>query len=341
MFEKQAYLGDLIRQRVPLGRLSATGFEEQKCLLCHDHSARAGWKITPEQVFYNCYNCGFHASYEEGTGAFSRWMKELCAANGISEADLQEISATLFFNRAEKTTKEITLESLRKVNLVTPEVKFPARTLQLGSAGHDELQEPIIKYLLDRKVDPLKFYFSTSPELLRRVIIPFWRDDKLIFWQARTIDKDVKPRYKNCALSKDAVIYGFDKLYTYSQEPLFVTEGVFDAESIGGICILGSKLNAAKIELLKRTKRRIIFVVDRDSNGGHLGEAVIDNGWELTFVDPNAEDVNDSVVKFGKIYTVYTLIKNATNKFDPARDQLVELGLELAFSNMRKSKYGN
>lgn len=339
MLTKQAYLGDLIRERVVLGRLSATGFHEQRCQLCNDHSSRAGWRITPDEVFYNCYNCHFHASYEEGTGKFTRWMKELCAANGIKEAELQAISASIFFNKGEPTEREITLESLKKVNLFTPEVKFPSRTLQLGSPGHDELQEPLIEYLLKRRMDPLKFYFSLDPAHLQRIIIPFWRDGKLIYWQSRTILDGVKPRYKNSAVAKDAIIYGFNRLYDYTDLPLFVTEGVFDAESIDGISILGSTLNAAKIELLHKTRRRIIFVVDRDSNGGDLGQHVIEQGWELTFVDQNAEDVNDSVCKFGKIYTMYSLVKNATNKFDTSRDQKLELDLELSFSRMRSSKW--
>lgn len=339
MLSTQSYLGDLIRERVPLGRLSSTGFYEQRCVLCNDHSPRAGWKIEPHEVFYNCYNCGFKASYEEGSGRFNRWIKEVCRANGITDQDLQAISATLFFNKAEKTDKEITLEALKRVNLHTPEVSFPSRTMALGSAGHDEIQELLIQYLLSRRVDPLKFYFSLDPQHLNRVIIPFWRNEKLIYWQSRAIDRSVKPRYRNCSASKDAIIYGFDRLMEYDEAPLFVTEGAFDAESIQGICILGSSLNAAKIELLKKTRRRIIFVVDRDSNGGALGEGVIQHGWELTFVDQEAEDVNDSVQKFGRLYTVYSLMKNATNKNDRARDQQVELGLELAFSNLRRSKY--
>jgi hypothetical protein len=339
MLATQAYLGDLIRDRVVLGRMSATGFAEQRCAICNDHSARAGWKIEPDSVFYNCYNCGFKAWYEEGTGKFSRWMKELCHANGISDSDLQAIGATLFFNKGEATEKEITLDSLKKINLFTPEQAFPDRTLRLGSDSHDELQEPLIEYLLGRRMDPLKFYFSLSPQHLRRVIIPFWRDGKLIYWQSRTIDRDVKPRYKNCSAAKDAIIYGYDRLFSYDEGPLFATEGVFDAESIDGICILGSSLNEAKKELLHKTKRRIIFVVDRDGVGGALGEEVIHEGWELTFVDQNSTDVNDSVQRYGTMYTMYTLMKNATNKNDKSRDQKVELGLELAWTKMRKSKW--
>lgn len=339
MLTTQAYLGDLIRDRIVLGRTSATGFAEQRCAICSDHSPRAGWKIEPDSVFYNCYNCGFKAWYEEGTGKFNRWMKELCRANGIPDSDLQAIGATLFFNKGDATEKEITLDNLKKISLFTPEQSFPDRTLRLGSDGHDGLQEPLIEYLLNRRMDPLKFFFSLDPQHLRRIIIPFWRDGKLIYWQSRTIDRDIKPRYKNCSAAKDAIIYGYDRLFSYDEGPLFATEGVFDAESIEGICILGSSLNEAKKELLHKTKRRIIFVVDRDMVGGALGEEVINEGWELTFVDQNSIDVNDSVQRYGTMYTMYTLMKNATNKNDKSRDQKIELGLELAWTKMRKSKW--
>lgn len=338
MLQSQAFLGDLIRERVQLGRLSGTGFYEHKCRLCNDRSARAGWKIEPDQVFYSCFNCHFRASYEEGTGKFNRWMRELLHANGIIENDLHSITASLFFNRAERTDKEITLDSLQKVKLHTPEVSFPDRTLQLGSAGHDDFQEPLIQYLLDRRVDPLKFYFSLDPSHLRRVIIPFWRDQKLIYWQSRSIDREAKPRYRNCSASKDAIIYGYDKLFEYSDAPLFVSEGAFDAEVIDGICILGSSLNAAKVEILQKTRRRIIFVIDRDSNGADLGDEVIKQGWELTFVDSRADDVNDSVQKFGKLYTLYSLMKNATTKLTKTGAKM-NLDLGLLEAKMRKTQW--
>lgn len=284
-----------------------------------------------------CFNCHSKFRYEEGTGKFSYRLKEILRAFGITDQDLQAISATLFFNKADTTEKEITLESLRKVNLHTPEVAFPSRTMQLGSDGHDELQAPLIEYLLDRKVDPLKFYFSLDPQHLGRVVIPFWRDGRLIFWQSRAIDKTVKPRYRNCSATREAIIYGYDRLFTYSTAPLFCTEGVFDAESVDGIGIAGSTLSPAKIELLHKTRRRIIFVIDRDSNGGDLGKEVLRQGWELTFVDENTEDVNDSVQKYGKLFTVYTLIKNASHT--AGKDPELELGLGLLEAKLRKNKW--
>jgi len=154
------------------------------------------------------------------------------------------------------------------------------------------------------------------------------REGKVIYWQARAIDNDTKPRYLNSPAGRDAVMYGYDRLFTFDPTPLFITEGVFDAISINGICILGSSLNAAKIEVLKRCRRRVIFVIDRDKTGGELGKAVLENGWELTFVDRRAADANESVRMFGLPFTIYSLLKNATDKTNAtASTALLNLGV--------------
>ncbi len=171
--------------------------------------------------------------------------------------------------------------------------------------------------------------------MLRRVIIPYWRDGKLIYWQARTIDPGIKPRYKNPSCAKDAIIFGYDQLHSYEAAPLFVTEGVFDAIPLNGIAIMSAALNAARIEILKRTKRRLIFVIDRDQSGGELGKAVLANGWELTFVDIRAKDINDSIIKFGLPYTAYSLIKNATTKGNMLQSS-ISLNMGLMEARLRR-----
>lgn len=332
---EQKTLSSIIQDKVTLGSISPTGFYNLRCPVCTDHSERGGFKFDGDTTGYSCWNCNSKFKYEEGTGKLSKNAKDILEAFGISREDLRELTSSIFLKQTED--KDISLESVTKVKLHTPEVAFPDRCKPLLSDGHEGLQEPILEYLLNRKIDPLvhTFYFSLDPKMLRRVIIPYWRDNKLIYWQARTIDKDVKPRYRNCEVAKDAVIYGYDQLHSYEVAPLFVTEGVFDAIMVDGISILGSSLNQAKLEILKRTKRRLIFVIDRDQTGGELGKTVLANGWELTFVDIRAADINDSVVKFGLPYTAYSLIKNATTKGNMLQSS-ISLNMGLMEARLRR-----
>jgi DNA primase len=176
------------------------------------------------------------------------------------------------------------------------------------------LQAPLIEYLINRSLDPLVLnaHFSLDPKFLNRVILPCSRDDKIIFWQARTILADVKPRYLSPSVNKDAVLWGYDFLWGDQSKPLFITEGIFDAASINGVALLGSTLNESKLQILNRCRRRKIVVVDRDDRGSALAQLALENGWEITWPAPGAADVNTSVQKFGVLLTTWYLLKQAT-----------------------------
>jgi hypothetical protein len=311
---KHKSLSDIIQSKLSLAPANARGFHDVRCQVCGDTKSRGGFKFDGSTTGYSCYNCGVKFKYEEETGKLSRNARQVLEAFGITPEDLTELRSPMFVEQHEEN--ELTLQSLKQVKLFTPEVALPDGARPIGSAGNEELQLELALYLESRKIDALavRAHYSTDPRYLRRVIIPFYRDGKVIYWQARAIDKDVKRRYINCSSSRDAVMYGYDEIFSGSSLPLFVTEGVFDAISLNGVCILGSSLNEAKIEILKRTRRRIIFVIDRDQTGGSLGQQVLAQGWELSFVDPRVSDANASVVRFGLPYTIYTLLKNSTSK---------------------------
>lgn len=326
---KQKTLEDIIREKIPLGIPNERGFCNVRCAVCNDYQERGGFKFDGDTTGYSCWNCNARFKYEEGTGKLSRNAREILDSFGIKRETLTELTSAIFLNLAEKE-EDISLDTLNKVSTFTPEVAFPDRTHQLLSEGHDELQEPLLKYLLSRHINPIltRLYFSLDPKMLRRVIIPFWRDGKLIYWQARTIDADVKPRYLNCVVKKEAVIYGFDRLFSRDDRPLFSTEGVFDAIPLDGISTIGSKLTEAKIEILKKTRRRLIFVIDRDQTGGELARQVLENGWEITFTDVRTKDINDSITKYGLPFTAYSLVNNATDKADKIKSSIdLEMGL--------------
>lgn len=307
---KQQKLEDLILESIHLSPTS-TGWHVCKCQLCHDYKERGGFKFDQGQVGYSCFNCGKTGKYEEFSGELSKNMRRILNAHGIDDTDINNVINSSFFKKEEATTK-ITLAALTKVNTNTPPTKLPAKSFRLGGVEeHLDIQQKIADYLIDRHVDlDYPFYFSLEERMKDRVIIPFYRNGQLIYWQARSLLDDEKKRYDNAAVSRDAVIFNFDQLQTFNPLPLLVCEGVFDAMMFNGIAILGSKLSDAKLELLSKSNRRLIFVIDKDKNGAHLAEEVLRMGWEITFAPQGASDVNRSVQRFGKAWTARQLIKN-------------------------------
>lgn len=343
---KQKTLQDLIETHVHLGRESATGFRSVRCEACHDHSERAGFKFDGEIVGFSCFNCGAKFRYEENSGKLGSGARRILESFGLTREQLNEVTASSFFNKANES-KEITMEALKpQIKLFTPTIQLPPNSYPLGSDFADELQAPLIEYLVNRCIDPLEVnaHFSTDPKFLNRVIIPCMREGRVIYWQARTILKDVKPRYAAPSISKEAVLWGYDNLWKNYDEPLFVTEGIFDAACINGAALLGSKLNESKLEVFRRCKRRKIVVVDRDANGGALAELALAEGWEITFVSQGVADVNQSVQKYGRLLTIWILLKNATVPTGlKAADGIavkskLELGMQLALAKMTRRK---
>lgn len=318
---KQQRLEELIREKVPLGNADSRGFYSHKCQVCNDYKVRAGFKFEDNTVGFNCWNCSTTARYEEFSGRISRKFRQILQSYGVEDTEISQVVNTAFFKKDDEP-KKLTLASLVKVNTNTPPVKLPPQSFRLGgTTEHIEFQGKLADYLIGRCIDLDKYplYFSTHERFKDRVIIPFYRNGTLIYWQARSIDPTEKKRYDNAVVGREAVMFNMDQLNTFSPLPLFVSEGVFDAAMFDGIAVLGSKLTDAKLELLSKTNRRLVFVIDKDKNGKSFAESVLDAGWEITFVPDGADDINKSVQRFGRSWTAQQLMKNIPKDADVAR----------------------
>lgn len=296
-----------------MGTPNNNGWHPLRCQVCNDHSERAAFIHDGIYTGASCFNCGSKFKYEEGSGDLSSGAKRILEAYGIRRQELDELVGSAFFVKSNEP-KIITLEAMKPtVNLFTPEVPLPPKSHPIGSAEHPELQAPIIKYVHARALDPiaLNVHFSLDLKYLNRVILPCMRDGKIIYWQARAIT-DQKPRYISAGTNKEAVLWGYDNLRGQHDQPLFITEGILDAASVDGVALLGSQLNEAKLQILNRSRRTRVVVIDRDDNGSRLGQLALEHGWEITF-PPDGCDANKSLQQYGKLFTVWTLMKNMTS----------------------------
>ena len=344
---KRVLLRDLIEASVTLGRESEAGFRAVRCQACNDHSERAGFKFDGATTGFNCFNCQAKFIFVDGSTSLSADAKRILNSFGIAPGSLDELTGSGFFVKQPPT--EITVQSLKPtVNLFTPEVALPPQSFALGVAHSEEIQAPLIEYLFGRALDPLVLaaHFSLDRKFLNRVIIPCTRDGKVIYWQARALG-EVRPRYLSPGTNKDAVLWGYDNLFRSVDEPLFITEGIFDAASVAGVALLGSTLNESKLAAINKSRCRKIVIIDRDKNGAVLALLALQNSWEITFPPEGVQDVNASVQKYGLLFTILTLVRNTTipNALKSADGLTVksklELGMQLAMARLSRKKNGN
>lgn len=310
---KQTSLGDVLQRNLHFELVDSRGFHCLKCQVCNDYKVRAGFKIESDVIGYNCWNCGASFRYEEDSGHMSKNARKILSNFGIDETEISSVINSSFFHSEKKTDEKITLKALEKINTQTPTIQLPPLSFKLGEhSDHLDYQLKLVMYLEKRKIDITKypFFYSLEARYINRIIIPFYRQGKLIYWQGRAVDDSENRRFENAMVPREAVMFNMDELTAYSKAPLFVTEGAFDALIVNGLALAGSKLTPAKLELLSKTKRRLIFVIDKDKNGAALARDVLDRGWEITFVPNGADDINKCAQRFGVAWTIVELFKN-------------------------------
>jgi DNA primase len=98
----------------------------------------------------------------------------------------------------------------------------------------------------------------------------------------------------------------------WTRKFVIVTEGPFDAITISGVSILGSEINDIQRELINNLNRQVIVVPDRDAPGEKLINQAIEFGWNVAFPewDSKVEDVADAVLKYGRLFTIQSILKS-------------------------------
>ena len=102
----------------------------------------------------------------------------------------------------------------------------------------------------------------------------------------------------------------------WSRKFVLVTEGPFDAITVSGVSILGSEINDTQRELIDGLGRQVIVVPDRDAPGEKLMNQATEFGWSVAFPewDKTVGDVADAVLKYGRLFTIQSILKTTETK---------------------------
>jgi hypothetical protein len=78
---------------------------------------------------------------------------------------------------------------------------------------------------------------------------------------------------------------------------------------------MSSEVGAGQRLLINQLNKEVIVVPDRDHDGPKIIEQAIEFGWSVSFPSwgDGIKDINDSVKKYGRLYTLYTIVKNSVS----------------------------
>lgn len=281
------------------------------CCINNGHSAdsrgRGGLIINEDEgISYHCFNCGFKTGWQPGRSLTNK-MRNLLLWLGVPDDQINKTALEIIRsnNGAETNVKKIQLP-----NFI--EKALPTECININSLNLTQLENilPIIQYIKDRNLylNDIDFYYSTNINLKNRLIIPFYYNNIITGYTARSI-KHKNPKY--ITVSQPGFVFGLDN-QNDNWKFCIVCEGPIDAIHIKGTSILGSEVSKQQSLLLNSMDKEIIIVPDRDAAGKKLVDQALENNWSVSMPDWDSQinDVNDCVNKYGRLLTLYSIIQS-------------------------------
>lgn len=273
-----------------------------------DTRSRGGLVSNPDgSVTYHCFNCGYKASWQPGR-PFSYKLRKLMTWMFVPDDIINKVALAVLRENEGVEAKEriIELPTFSEISLPEGAVKISELT------EFNKFSLAVLEYMASRSLtlSDTDYYWSPSLGYRDRLIIPFYYENKIVGWTARTVLADKKPKY----LSEVQVgfVYGLDDQH-YEKEFVIVCEGQLDAVYINGCSIGGSEIADTQALLLNRLHKRVIVVPDRDQAGKKLVEEAIARNWAVSMPEWPAgiNDIGDAANKYGRVYALYSIVQAA------------------------------
>jgi len=266
-------------------------------------------------VSYHCFNCGFKTHYRPGFHLTYK-LRKLLQWLGADEKTIKGLQIEAL-RLKENAIESGEVEEHEEITFDEKEYPNDSETLMhwIHNPGKYEKQiagvaEYIINRGLENNLKDLRWSPSRAGNLNQRVIIPFMYKGKFVGYTARAVNNDVKPKYLNNM--QPGYVYNTNE-QNKERKIVIVTEGPIDALKIGGVGINSNMINEAQADLIDSLGKDVIVVPDQDDAGSKVIDTAIEYGWSVAFPEweDGVKDVSDAVDKYGKLYTLWSIINSA------------------------------
>lgn len=296
----------------PNRKHTPSGWSSFNAPCCHhrgnrrDDRKRGGIMLSGEAFTYHCFNCGFKAGWSPGK-LLSGNTRKLFSWLGMPELEVQKLALAALKDQENqpKAKKQFNFE-LKEIAL--PDDTKPIDQWITEGAQDTELLD-VIKYLVDeRKVgwDWYPWHWSSAPGYRDRVILPFYQDNLVVGYTGRKI-REGMPKY--LTTSQPSYVFNLTR-QPRDRKYVIVVEGQFDAIAVDGVAVMTNLPNEAQITRINALGREVIAVPDRDKPGAEMVKAALEQGWSVSLPPwgNDVKDVADAVKKYGRLYTLATIL---------------------------------
>jgi len=294
-------------------KLTQSGWHSFNAICCQhkghkpDRRSRGGIRIDGNNWSMHCFNCGYKCGFTLGK-SITKNTKQFLTWCGIDEQEIQKWSL--------ESLQHKDLLSYVEIKKQKSKIKFKEHTLPKGQLIdiNNPLHKEYVDYVQSRGINVSEYPFLITPEeqgrMAKRIIIPYTYHNKIVGHTSRFLDNKT-PKYIN--EQQPGYVFGID-FQKPNWQVCILTEGIFDALSISACALTHNTINEDQAQLLSQLNRKIIFVPDHDSTGLSTCDRALELGYSVSIPDwgPDVKDVNDAVVKYGKLMTLLSILQNAT-----------------------------
>jgi len=295
-------------------KLTSSGWTSFNAVCCNhfghkpDRRMRGGVKLDGHNWSMHCFNCGFKCNFVLGRSITAK-TRNLLSWCGVDNEQIQRWSL--------ESLQHKDLLDFTQVKKERVKIKFNDHVLPEGVIvdSNNPAHKSYVDYLTKRKIDTNDYPFLITPNefgrMANRVIIPYTYKNKIVGHTSRFLDNKI-PKYIN--EQQQGYVFNLD-----AQKPewivCIVTEGIFDALSIDGVAVMHDEISNDQAQLLSTLNKQIIVVPDRDKTGLKMCDRALELGYQVSLPewDNDVKDVNDAVVKYGKLPTLLSILHSATN----------------------------
>jgi hypothetical protein len=255
----------------------------------------------------HCFNCGYKCNFVLGR-SISYKTKQLLLWCGIDDTQIGKWSLE---SLQQKDLLDIVIQKKTKIK-----IKFADHQLPEGEMldGNNPLHKVYIDYVQARGINYNEYPFLITPtakgRYANRIIIPYTYKNKIVGHTSRFLDNKI-PKYIN--EQQPGYVFNID-IQKPEWQVCILTEGIFDALSIDGVAIMHDDISNEQAQLLASLNKQIIVVPDRDKAGLKICDRALELGYSVSLPnwEPGIKDVNDAVVRYGKLATILSILQNAT-----------------------------
>lgn len=301
--------------------------EEIRINSIYDNDNKFKLYISLDKNLFHCFK----------TGEGGRIEKLLSDVSNIDEKNIVNYIITNYFSKNEVTKKVI---EKKVYELELPEnLKFfkePEKESGLIMSGRKRAYNYLAKRgLTEDVINELGYITNSNSMYNNRIFIPFYEEEKLVYFQTRDFTNTSTLRYVNPkGFSSKEYVYNIDKI----ENEVVIVEGLFDAMSVDNIpatAIMSADLTLTQAKkIMLNAPKEIIFIPDNDETGGRTLSKNIEL---MNYVKPKSLSYSIWLYYLPDEFKDFNEYANKTNNFKIDKNKLKKYNKNTFFGNWKFS----